>query len=535
MTTLIRTFTPPCAALLLLILSIFGFSAAASAQIFSGTGGGAIPDNNASGVVVNFQVNGLTGPVRTVAVVVDLQHSFAGDLTVQLVSPNGLARLNLFGRVGASATNNFGDSSNLSGIYPFTDSATSDLWATAQGLPNTGVIPSGAAFRTSVAGVPGRGLAGGCSSFLSLAFGGLSAAQANGTWTLRVTDNNPDDTGVVTAATSALFFTLEDKLLSDGFEAGSGSGAPLPVDASSTVGNCTPVISSPTGSGVTDYVLARPLANVWRWIVKVNTPAGDGAVLPSVDFGNVNDDPTFGDFDGDGISDLTVSRNTGVAGARFFVRRSSRPNDVPLDVSFGTGAGQTTRLLADFDGDRITDFTFYKSAAPVLGASGELQIRLSSTGAMKSFAVPNAGNLPVAAMRDVNGDGRADFVHRNAFAIYRAYSGADGALLKSIDFQTTEYSFFPGQVTGSAATDITIYRNKVEPISNTMQKVFQTVDFATGVTSAEFYFPDPVGVGVAPGGYDGDGLVDYAFYRPPGWPVNRASWCAPARPGRCST
>lgn len=515
MSTRNSALTPLRGAALALVCLTSGFSATASAQIFGGIGGGGISDNSITGQAVTFNATGLTGRVRTVAVVVNLQHTFVGDLTVQLVSPNGLARLNLMGRVGAGFGSPNGDSTNLAGSYAFDDSAPSDLWVTAAGLPNDSAIPASVAFRTSVAGVPNRGKGGGCSSYLSLAFGGLTAAQANGTWVLRVTDGAAGDVGTVNGASSTLSITMEEPpLFADGFEL--GPRGPVPIDASSTVGSCTPAISSPTGSGVSDYVLARPLPSVWRWIVKVNTAAGDGAVLPAVDFGGINDDPYLGDFDGDGLTDFTVLRVTGGRGGRFLVRRSSRPNDVPLDVSFGTSLGKSAKLLNDYDGDHITDFATYTQGG-IVDATGELQVRKSSTGAIVTYLVPFAGDSPVASMRDGTGDGLVDLVRRNPLSVYRIYSGADGTVVNTFTFGVSTDTFFPGQVTGSNATDITTVRRQLNPATGMMQRVFQTRDTASGAISAEVYFPGEfTGSFVTPGDYDGDGFIDYAIYRPSG-------------------
>lgn len=493
-----------------LAISFGSFSTDAAAQLFTGAGGGAIADNSSVATAVTFDASGLTGRVRSIRIGVDLQHSYVGDLTVQLTSPNGLARLKLFGRVGARFGIAGTDSSNLSGLYVFSDTADVDFWAAAAAVTNPEVIAPNAHFRTSVAGVPGRGLGGGCSSHLNLAFGGLSAAQANGTWVVTVTDSAAGDVGTVTATSSALqFFMEEPALFYDGFE--SGPRPPAPIVASSVTGACTPAINSPTGSGLTDFVMARANNGAVDWTVKTNDLTATGAVLPVVSFGLESDFFLMGDFDGDGLSDFTVWR-AGNPG-RFLVRRSSRPTDVPLEVNLGA-IGGIPKVIADYDGDRVTDFAVYKSAA--IGQPGVLQIRLSSSGntAVQSFI--NAEDALPAALRDVSGDGKADFVLQSNgganVGLFRVFNGSNGAAITSFNLGLSSDFFFPGQVAGSAATDITISRNKFNPVTSMTEKMFQTRDSASAAVGVEI-FNGISGDFITPGDYDGDGLIDYAVWR----------------------
>src|SRR6266536_1284214 len=224
-----------------------------SAQVFSGSGPGAgpwdIPDGGqntgnpgdwGAPLLVTFNVSGLAQPIGGVSLSITMNHSFIVDLDVQLFGPSGnpadpMAQgFVIFSRVGQQVDrgmfNESGSSWRLGtyhednscnlvfdapATYNFSDDASGDLWATAgfnttagTNVDSTGNIPAGG-YRTSVAGPwdsvgnthGGNHNAGQLTSFATdSGFIGLTPAQADGTWTLRIRDGGLNDVGNVAAA-----------------------------------------------------------------------------------------------------------------------------------------------------------------------------------------------------------------------------------------------------------------------------------------------------------------------------------------------
>ncbi|MGE4069771.1 MAG: WD40/YVTN/BNR-like repeat-containing protein [Lysobacterales bacterium] len=179
------------------------------AQTFNGTGTGAIPDTTTTGTFgpprdVSFNVSGIAGSITNVSLSMTITHTWIGDLDVVLappgVSPGNAGSFIIYNRVGATMAGSGGDSSDLGGTYVFANSASTNIWLTADGLPDAGVIPSGS-YRT-VAAAPST-IPAAVTDFTA-AFSALSAGQINGTWTLRFQDRGAGDVGTVSAAALTL-------------------------------------------------------------------------------------------------------------------------------------------------------------------------------------------------------------------------------------------------------------------------------------------------------------------------------------------
>jgi hypothetical protein len=178
-----------------------------------GSGTGPVPDGVAStppapgeALTVSIPVSGLTENVSRVAVRLSLSHAWAGDLEAVLTSPGGSRSLVLFSRIGATTATSFGSGSAFNGTYLFTDSATGpNLWTAAA---NSATVPPGL-YRTTAAGGAGQTQPAPVTS-LDATFGGLTPAEANGTWTLSFRDYCAPDQGTVSAA--ALSFSPIESL-----------------------------------------------------------------------------------------------------------------------------------------------------------------------------------------------------------------------------------------------------------------------------------------------------------------------------------
>ena len=122
-----------------------------------------------------------------------------GDLDVVLAAPGGSPSLIVFSRVGVTTATSCGTSSDATGPYKFSDAATSsNFWTAAATNP----VPPGT-YRTTGGGGAGQTNPPPVTSLVA-AFGGLTAAQINGAWTLTFRDAGLGDTGTVSAATLSL-------------------------------------------------------------------------------------------------------------------------------------------------------------------------------------------------------------------------------------------------------------------------------------------------------------------------------------------
>src|SRR5690606_33663309 len=126
-------------------------------------------------------------------------HTWTGDVIVELYAPDG-TMLTIFFRTGGTTATSCGDSSELDGSYNFTDSASTNWWAAAATAGFGAVIPSGDYRTTAPAPQPSAGT----SPVTSMVDAFSGVADLNGTWVLRMYDHGGGDTGSVTAATLSI-------------------------------------------------------------------------------------------------------------------------------------------------------------------------------------------------------------------------------------------------------------------------------------------------------------------------------------------
>lgn len=498
-----------------LAMSAFSGIALAVPVSFPGTNTGAIPDNDPNGRTVSFAVSGLDGPVASVELTTNLTHSWTGDLTATLIAPNGVARLVLLGRAGTGRSIINGDSSNLGGTYLFSDLGRPDLWPALQAILGDVVLPGGS-FRPTSRGAPGRSNAGGCPTSLRGVFTGLSAAQANGTWTLVVTDSVGSDTGGI--GTTFLTIDAVSTIFADGFEI-LPSPAPeqfAPRGVSAPAHCINKVQADFTGDGLTDFALARQNGSAIDWLIRENLGNGTAAAeVTAFSLGNVSTDfiDSF-DLDGDRIADPAVwSPGAGETG-RFQVRLSSRGGALRL-VQFGQNGDNPTQS-GDYDGDGIDDVAVYR-APPIASPDGPLEIRYrrSSNGALGvvSTGTGNDGEQFAISGFDYNGDGLADAVIQESDTVtpangrFRMFNGLSGTPFATFVLGLASDFLVPGSHVGSAWADVTTSRT-VGGNREWRTRDSQTMVEAPTVT---FGITGDTRIG---GDYDGDGLSDYAFWRP---------------------
>ncbi len=468
---------------------------------FTGTGVGAIPDSPGgtppvygAPLVISYAVAGVSGPVTDVSVSITLTHSWAGDLDMVLAAPGGSPNMVVVGHIGVTAAGSFGSSSDYNGTYVFSDSASGpNIWTAAASTP----IPPGT-YRTTVRGQAGTTNPPAVTS-LNTTFGGLTPAQANGTWTLTIRDGGGGDTGTVTASTLTV----------------NPTGTPLPP-RSRTVDF--------DGDNKTDFAIMRAASATGQatWWIRTNA----GVNLPAQDWGlgfgywsnqvNLGDACTPADFDGDGKTDIAVWRAGAPFSAGFYILQST--TSTLRSVQFGQ-TGDDPTVVDDYDGDGKADPAVYR-----VGASGQqsyyfYQGSLNNPSNTITY-VPWGTGGDFSAPGDYDGDGKADA------AVYRPGGGNGGApqngyyIRKSSDGSSLFVSFgfgasgllsrggtVKGDFDGDGKNDIAW----IQRVSggNLQWYILGSSTGTTTVTSFGLQAFDLPAVG----DYDGDGKSDIAVWR----------------------
>jgi hypothetical protein len=412
----------------------------------------------------------MSGSPTNVELNVSGTHSWVGDMSVTLIAPNGTSHV-IFARTDAWSGNCFGDSSNFGGPYLFTDAAAvgTDWWSAAVAVDGATAVPAGS-YRTTQPG-PNENPPPQPVTNMNAAFAGVP--DANGTWTLRVTDGATSDTGSITAAS----LTLET--------AGGGGGpADAPVDFD--------------GDGRTDWAVVRNVGGgpngQLRWFYNLNA----GGPTVAYDWGLASDFIVPADYDGDGKDDIAIWRPGAPEVAAFYIL-NSETNTVRVEA-FGQ-TGDDPSVVGDYNGDGTDDLAVYRPGSP------SYWFYRTSPGGPTTYT-PWGGPNDFPAPGDYNGDGSYDFVVQRA-------SGGSGVfwLLYNNTFTSEAIQFgfatdliVPGDYDGGGMTDLAIVRGS----GGTLQwwirssETGQVIAHPFGLSASDF----PV-----QGDYDGDGWTDVGVWR----------------------
>ncbi|MBV9957985.1 MAG: VCBS repeat-containing protein [Acidobacteria bacterium] len=434
---------------------------------FPGTGVGAIPDSPGgtppvygTPLVISFNVTGVNAPLTSVALSMTLTHSWVGDLDVVLRAPGAGSQGHvIFSRVGALTATSFGSSSDLNGTYTFTDTASgTNFWTAAAATP----VPPGS-YRTTAPGPVATSPAPVTS--LNTTFGGLTPAQANGTWTLTIRDGGGGDTGSVTAAA-----LIVDPV-----------GPPVTPQHVRDFDN----------DGKTDFGVFRPSQNVWYVLRSSDN------MLQAMQFGTQGDVLVPADYDGDLKTDIAVFRN----GIWYIQQTTSGFRAVQF------GQDGDIAVPADYDGDGKADIAVWR-AGPPFGSF--FYIHQSSNNTLRVDTFGQTGDKPVPG--DWDGDGKVDVaVYRDgtqanpqSFWYYRPSSGGSSGEIIGIQWGQDGDTAVPGDYDGDAKIDAAVFRpttatwylrNSNSPGSPVAQR--------WGIQTDQ----------VVQGDYDGDGKTDIAVWR----------------------
>ncbi len=517
---------------------------AVPAATFAGGNVGAIPDGTspcwnpgtpAGGPrEITFNASGLSGAVSTVEMSVTFGspvHSFMGDVTAILVAPNGASHT-LFGHTLATTATSFGDSSDLGAAYTFSDDAPAPPnggWWQASNIAGAAVVMPTGTYRTTASGGAGAVNPQPPTS-MNPSFTGV--ANANGTWTLRVTDNCASDTGAVTAATLSVTTSGTPTPTADANVDFNGDGKTDFVVARGTTTPLTEATapselaprrnfdsSSETKSRTklekTENLIAPPI----YWYTSIN---GTGTTGVGQLGDAATDFITPEDFDGDGKDDLAVWTE-GPAGQANFKILQSTTNTVRVEL-FGQ-TGDDPAVVGDYDGDNKADPAVYR-CPDIAAPSGQCYFFYRGSNANPSGAVTyvpwgfgvDGDFFPLIG--DFDGDGKYDFNIQRA----NPASPTNGqfVLLKSsnlgieyINWGLSSDFLIPGDYDGDGKADICVRRT----ISGARQHF---VLYRTGATSQTQW--GVTGDSSVPGDYDGDGKTDFAIWRGSADPSQNFFW-----------
>ncbi|PYT01840.1 MAG: hypothetical protein DMF63_03110 [Acidobacteria bacterium] len=246
------------------------------------------------------------------------------------------------------------------------------------------------------------------------------------------------------------------------------------------------------GDGLSDLSIFRPSNGQW-WYQQ----SSDNTVR-ALTFGSSTDKPVPADYDGDGKTDIAIYRpSTG----EWFVLRSS--NLSFFSVPFGISTDKPSP--GDFDGDGMADLTIYRPS------EGTWYVSKSSGGFQITQWGAN-GDIPVN--RDYDGDGKSDIgIFRPADGSWWVNRSTAGIFVTTFGVGTDKP--VPADFTGDGKTDIAVWRP-----ANGSWYVLRSEDFS--------FFALPFGANgdvPAPADFDGDGKADFGIFRPNGanWFIQRST------------
>lgn len=243
------------AAPLLALIAIVGSTLWAQQSVtVAGAGGGTFGTSGFPATVnVTFNVSGLSGSsvnVTNVSVTIAIHHVWAGDVNLTLTDPQSNVH-GIFTKIGGGTfgtANDFGvPGTGTHGIYTFNDAAAGNIWTAA----TTNPIPNGS-YRTSDAT--------GAVTTMNVVFAGLTAAQANGTWTLAFVDTFAGGDAGDALGTGCSLTVEAPSPSAPEIDIQDGSATSVPSGTTYTL--ATPMLGGSTGNTISFNILNTGSANL---------------------------------------------------------------------------------------------------------------------------------------------------------------------------------------------------------------------------------------------------------------------------------
>ncbi len=279
-------------------------------------------------------------------------------------------------------------------------------------------------------------------------------------------------------------------------DTGSVTAATLTVDGASPGAGKTVDFD---GDGKTDPSVTRDIGGGQKaWFI-LNSQDGSQR---SQQWGLNSDIATPEDFDGDGKTDIAIWRAGPPFGAYFYIFQS-QTNTLRSDQFGQTGDDPT--IVGDYDGDAKADPATYRAGANA-GDHSFFFYRSSVNGLIIYNEWGQNGDVPVPG--DFDGDGKNDFV------VKRASAGSGTFYLRNTTSGQTSFFFgtatdlvAPGDYDGDGKTDIAVVRASGGAYN------WYVLRSSDGATNSFTWGISPGDV-ITPGDYDGDGKTDVAVWRP---------------------
>jgi hypothetical protein len=263
-----------------------------------------------------------------------------------------------------------------------------------------------------------------------------------------------------------------------------------------------PLALDTDGDGVSELTVWRPASGTWFTYNRITTATASGVL------GSVGDIPVMqrprlpsapgSDFDGDGLSDLTIYRVVG--GVSYWYQRFSRTG-FATNGATQWGLGGDIKVPGDFDGDHKTDFAVFRPS------NGFWYILQSATGTTRQVQFGLNSDVPMAA--DYDGDGRTDP------AVFRPSTGVWYVLRSSSDytsFTATQWGLSTdvpksGDFDGDGRADFAVFR----PSTGVWYLKMTTTAFSADTTLAkQFGLSTDLPISQD---FDGDGRTDLGIFR----------------------
>jgi hypothetical protein len=242
------------------------------------------------------------------------------------------------------------------------------------------------------------------------------------------------------------------------------------------------------GDGKSDLTVWRPSTGVWYSLLSRRSYSQSIGQA----WGTNGDVPLLGDFDGDGLEDFGIWRPSV---GTWFVSLSSNPA-THLSQQWGTVGDQA--VPADYDGDGITDYAVFR---PSIGVWYILSSK--NPGTIITTQWGTSGDIPVPA--DYDGDGKADLaVFRPSTGFWYIIPSANPSSFIAQNWGTAGDIPVPGDYDNDHKTDVAVWRPSEGRWYVRLSSNSTNVSQPWG-TSSDI----PV-----PADYDGDGKTDYAVWRP---------------------